>query len=315
MRVLIFTDVNAADSAMLFGETLRLATRHGLEIIGIVTSRPERFRFARGEKARRMVRRAMIAAGNRDVSFRSVFSPSIDSARLERRYGIPTFVPPGRDINQPEFVETLGRLRPDLALSYNCLGVFRRNLLDTVGQAVNYHAGLLPHYRGVMATAFSVLAGERESGFTFHRMTEKIDEGPILIEGSIAVLDSTGADLGRRKLAMALQALPRLFEKIAAKEPGRPPIGTGRYYSVHDWSALIHVDHPEDLTAAQLSRRIRAFGAVHLCIDGAVYPVTRLRAAGGGHRLAFRTVDGRLLAPDRFEGLPRAVHALAARWL
>jgi methionyl-tRNA formyltransferase len=300
---------------MLFGETLRLAKRRGLEIIGIVTSRPERFRVARGEWARRLARRALVAAGSRDVPFRTIFAPAIDSDRLERRHGIPTLVPPGRDINGPEFVETLRRLRPDLALSYNCLGIFRRNLLDTVGQAVNYHAGLLPHYRGVMATAFSVLAGERESGFTFHRMTEKIDEGPILIEGSVAVGDDTGAELGRRKLAMASEALPRLFEKIAAKEPGRSPIGTGRYYSVHDWSALIHVDHPEDLTAAQLSRRIRAFGAVQLRIDGAVYPVTRLRAASGGHGLAFRTVDGRLLVPDRFEGLPRAVHAFADRWL
>jgi len=66
MRVLIFTDVNAADSAMLFGETLRLATRHGLEIIGIVTSRPERFRFAlRPDDEEALVRERQVSGDER----------------------------------------------------------------------------------------------------------------------------------------------------------------------------------------------------------------------------------------------------------
>jgi methionyl-tRNA formyltransferase len=177
---------------------------------------------------------------------------------------------------------------------------------------VNYHSGLIPGYRGVMATAFSILAGETESGFTFHRMTERVDAGPILVQGSVPIAGAAAADVEQRKLDRAVAALPLVLDAIVAEDPGVPPIGHGRPFRIHDWTALIHVEHPEYLTAAQLKQRIRAFGIVNLAIEGIEYPVTRLRPAAFGEARAFRTADGLLLAPDRFEGLPWRLHRLSS---
>src|SRR6185369_9436459 len=100
------------------------------------------------------------------------------------------------------------------------LTIFRRPLLQVFAQAVNYHAGRLSRCRGVMATSFSVLAGEAESGFTFHRMKERVDAGPILEEGAVPIAGGTAAEVGRRKLALAVAAVPRMLDRVAAHDPG-----------------------------------------------------------------------------------------------
>lgn len=315
MRTLIFTDVNSPASARLIDGTVALArVFRDVEVVGIVTSRPERFRRDRVRSGKRFARGLLVAATNRQAPWHSLFAPAVDLARLQRRHGIRVLVPEARDPNDRHFVERLrGDVRAELALSYDCLTIFRQPLLATFAQAVNYHAGALPHYRGVMATSFSVLAGETHSGFTFHRMAERVDAGPILVEGSVPVAGGTGEEVGRRKLAAAVAALPEVLRKIAANDPGRMPQGTGRCFTARDWSALLHVDDPEAVTAEQLARRIRAFGVVHVRIAGSEYPVTRVRAARAGDRLAFSTADAKVLAPDRLEGLPLALHHLVGR--
>ncbi|HJQ99774.1 MAG TPA: formyltransferase family protein [Candidatus Polarisedimenticolaceae bacterium] len=277
-----------------------------------MTSRPERFRLDRVQAARRFIRRLLVAATNHDVSFGTVPACTIDLARLERERGIPLLVPDGGDPNDPRFVAQVSReLRPHVALSFECLSLFRGPLLSVFEQAVNYHSGLIPRYRGVMATSFSVFAGETESGFTFHRMTERVDDGPILAQGSVPVAGATAADVELRKLDRAIASLPRVLDAIVANEPGVPPVGRERPFRVHDWMALIRVEHPEYTTAAHLRQRIRAFGVVNLTIEGLEHPVTRLRPARPGQAGAFVTADGQLLAPDRFAGLPRLLYRLS----
>ena len=312
MRVVIFTDVQGAASARLIPAAVRgIRERGDIRLCGLVTARPARFRSTAPKRARRIVRAAIVAATDRANPFRGILAPWLDLERVARAERVPLLVPPSGDINDSTFVERLVReLSPTVALSIDCLGIFRAPLLAAFEQAVNYHAGLCPHYRGVMATGFSILRGERESGFTFHRMTDRIDGGPILVQGSVAIADLTAAEVGRRKLDRAVEAIPRVLAAVVARELGRPQEGSGSYFSVSDWQAMIRIEHPEVLTAAQIAHRLRAFGTLRLTIAGVEYPVTRLRAATGGAR-SFRCVDGARLAPDRYAGLPWLLHVLA----
>ena len=314
MRALIFTDVNGAVSARLIRATLRAASeREDFEVRGIVTSRPHRFAPGRVYDVKRILRQVLVAATNHDVPFHTALPSAIDLTSLSRRAGIPIVVPPTGDPNDPAFIETLRGLDAEVALSYDCLSVFRAPLLATFRQAVNYHAGLLSQFRGVMATSFAILAGAAESGFTFHRMTEQIDAGPILVEGAVPVAGETVLAVAARKLDLAVQAIPRVLEMIAAEAPGRRPESLGTLIQVRDWQALLHVSRPEDSTAAQLRQRIRAFGVVHIKIRGTEYPVTRLQSAGSSDVLAFRTADGLTLAPSRLDGLPRLLYRALAK--
>jgi hypothetical protein len=104
--------------------------------------------------------------------------------------GLPVLTPVGRDLNAPSFREELRhRWRPDAALSLGCLQVWSPELLGIFSTAINFHNGLLPDYRGLNATPWSLYNSEPETGYSFHHMTAGIDEGAVVVDGAFAVPD------------------------------------------------------------------------------------------------------------------------------
>jgi len=312
MRIVIFTDANTVVTARLLRSMGSLAEAGDHRLVGVVTTAPEAFASRGLSAARAKMLRAVIAAANPEFRLSELRDMRLDLFRWARRRGIPILVPSTGDPNDPNFVrEMVARLRPDAALSFYSRHRFGRRLRCVFAQAVNFHDGLLPDYRGVMATSFSIFTGESRSGLTFHHMSGKIDRGPVLLQETVQIDErSTLDEVSRAKSLRAAAALPRALELMAAGDPGRPQSGEGRYFSGHDWMALTHLSQPANATAKQILRRIRAFGVVHLTIDGETYPVTRLRPARPGERRAFRTADTALLRPDRFRGLPRLYYRL-----
>ncbi|MFQ5797530.1 MAG: methionyl-tRNA formyltransferase [Bacteroidota bacterium] len=96
----------------------------------------------------------------------------------------------GRNLNvlQPEslkdsaFIESLRRLRPDLAVvvAFRILPqeVFT---LPTHG-SINLHASLLPRYRGAAPIQWAIMNGEKETGVTTFFLQEKVDTGNIILQ-------------------------------------------------------------------------------------------------------------------------------------
>jgi methionyl-tRNA formyltransferase len=316
VRALVFTDANIPATVDLVGATLRLAAaRSDLEVCAIVTARPRAFRRSRSAGANRLLRAGVVAVTNPGRRFDGARHRRLSAEQLRHRHGAPVITPTDGGLNGPGFRARLTReFRPDIALTYYCGTIFKQPLLDLFDQVVNYHDGLLPAYRGVGATSFSIYAGESQSGFVFHRMVERIDAGPVLVQGAVPVdHGATLADVVRRKIVAAVAALPTVIDRVMARDPGTPPVGRGSYFSLGDVDALRIVERPHEHTARELQRRIRAFGTVYFRIAGVRYPVTRLRAVRSPSARSIRTVDGALLVPDRCADLPMALFDLGRR--
>ncbi len=85
-------------------------------------------------------------------------------------------------INSPESLARIREFAPDLVLSIRYGGILREEVigLPRLG-VVNLHSGVLPDYRGVMATFRAMLAGESELGATLHYIEDaSIDTGGVL---------------------------------------------------------------------------------------------------------------------------------------
>ncbi|HXE80310.1 MAG TPA: formyltransferase family protein [Vicinamibacterales bacterium] len=236
--------------------------------------------------------------------------------RLARRHGVPLVVPPRHDVNDERVAEHLARrLGATLALSVGCLAIFRSPLLSTFDVVVNYHDGALPHYRGLGATAWSIYRGEQQSGFTFHRMVERIDAGAILVQGAVPIApDATGAQVSRLKTQAAAAAMPVVLAKMVARDPGTEQPAGGRYFSGRDRRALITIEDPAAVDWPDLQQRLRAFGRLVMTLDGRRWDVTALERIEDGRPrpLAFVTRDGVAAMPVRFSDLPRWLY-LATR--
>lgn len=111
--------------------------------------------------------------------------------------------------------------------------ILKEPLLSTprVG-CVNTHSSLLPRHRGPNPFAAAVLAGDTETGVTFHGIDAGIDTGPILDQTAFAVGPrDTAAAVYRKACDAARDRVAEVLDRIARDGiAGRPqPEGEGGY--------------------------------------------------------------------------------------
>ena len=78
------------------------------------------------------------------------------------------------------------------------------------GRMLNIHPSLLPKYPGLDTHARALAAGDAEAGCTVHLVTEGVDEGPILDQAAVPVVEGdTPRTLAQRVLAAEHDLYPR----------------------------------------------------------------------------------------------------------
>lgn len=254
-----------------------------------------------------------------ELTRRRIFPLPINLKHAARRYHFELNVPPGGDFNDAGFISELQKIpAPVSALSFFCLQRFGSELLETFDHAVNYHNGLLPHYRGRKVTAWSIYNGEMQTGYTFHHMTQEFDEGPILIEGAVPVSTGQSAlDMDMLKAVAAAKQIRNLLEMIQNGETGETQRGGGAYHSMKKRQELTTINDPSSLSSRELMRRLRAFGKLEIRIDGEWCTVSKLRTVpepkSGQSRFCFGTADGQVMKAVRFDYLPHCLYTVAER--
>jgi len=100
-----------------------------------------------------------------------------------------------QSINQPEYIEQVRAIAPDLIVSVAAPEIFKPELLriPRLG-CINIHSGRLPTYRGMMPTFWQMLRGEPAVTITVHRMAEKLDAGDVLATRLFAIKRSDSLD-------------------------------------------------------------------------------------------------------------------------
>lgn len=124
--------------------------------------------------------------------------------------------------NDPAFPRLLVRLEVGVVLVASWGERLAGRVLGTEGVCfVNCHPSLLPAHRGANPYASVIRAGERETGVTFHLMTDQIDAGPVLLRARVPVHDTdTGGSLRERCAACARSLVPALIERLRADPRG-----------------------------------------------------------------------------------------------
>lgn len=86
------------------------------------------------------------------------------------------------NINSPEGMAVFAATQPDLVLSIRYGKILKSPVIQLAKHGVlNLHSGLLPDYRGVMATFWAMLNDEQHIGTTLHYIPDSgIDTGDIL---------------------------------------------------------------------------------------------------------------------------------------
>jgi len=155
-------------------------------------------------------------------------------AGVAGHHGIPILRPPS--VNAPEFVaDVRERLRPDLIVSVAASQIFREPLLAIPSRGcVNIHGALLPRYRGMLPSFWTLLNGEREGGVTVHYMSAGIDDGRIIEQRRFPIhADDTVETLIGRSKALGAEVLSDVLARIKQGNVLTYPnnAAEGTYYS------------------------------------------------------------------------------------
>jgi len=150
-----------------------------------------------------------------------------------RRRDIKTFEP--SNLKDPAFIATVHKLKPDLFIAAGYALILSKEVLGIPRLlAANFHASLLPDYRGKHPVFWTLRGGEKWAGLTVHVMDAGIDTGDVIYQVKVRTRrDDTVAALYDRIMDRSVGLVGRLVaDAINGRIPRRPqPVNKGSYYS------------------------------------------------------------------------------------
>lgn len=132
-----------------------------------------------------------------------------------RELGLPVLQPV--KLRDPEFVEALRALRPDLGI------VIAFRMLPEIVWAMprlgtfNLHASLLPQYRGAAPINWAIINGKTETGVTTFLLNHEIDKGAILDQVRVPIgPEDTVGTMYERLMNIGTSLVTQTVDRIAA---------------------------------------------------------------------------------------------------
>lgn len=119
-------------------------------------------------------------------------------------------------LNIPETIKLLKDLNPDLFIVIAYGQILSQDILDVPKIfSINVHASLLPRYRGAAPINWAIINGEKETGISVIKMTNKMDAGDIILQERIDIAkDDTVITLEDKLSGLAAQLLLTSFKSI-----------------------------------------------------------------------------------------------------
>ncbi|KPP80414.1 MAG: phosphoribosylglycinamide formyltransferase 1 PurN [Oceanicaulis sp. HLUCCA04] len=137
------------------------------------------------------------ASDNYPARIAAVISNRPDAYGLKRakEAGIPAIAIDHKAYETREdFEDALDSALREAGAEFVCLAGFMRILTAGFvnrwdGRMINIHPSLLPKFKGVDTHARAIAAGESEHGCTVHWVTPGMDEGPVIAQARVPVLE------------------------------------------------------------------------------------------------------------------------------
>ena len=178
--------------------------------------------------------------------------------RVALEHGITVMQP--SSFKEPEVIESLARLRPDVIVVAAFGMILPREVLAIPPlRCLNIHPSLLPRHRGPSPVQGAILAGDEWTGVSIILMEEGVDTGAILSQRKVAIESQDTAESLAEKLAQASaqlleETLPRWYSRSLVPRPQEEQGATyTRLFSKEDGEIDWH------LSAVDVWRRVRAF--------------------------------------------------------
>jgi phosphoribosylglycinamide formyltransferase-1 len=178
----------------------------------------------RGSNMRALIERAKTPAFPAEIALVLSNRPDAAGLAFAKENGIASAVVDHKIFaGREEFERSMQALLELHRIEYICLAGFMRLLTPWFieqwrGRMLNIHPALLPSYRGLDTHQRALADGVKIHGCTVHFVVPAMDEGPIIAQAAVAVLDAdTPASLAHRVLEQEHLIYPAALERVASE--------------------------------------------------------------------------------------------------
>lgn len=150
--------------------------------------------------------------------------PDAPGLALAEAEGVPVERLSAKVLGKAAFFEALDTRLREAAIDYIALAGFMRILPQHFverwqGRILNIHPSLLPKYKGLDTHRRALEAGDRSGGCSVHVVTPELDDGPVLGQTEVVILDGDTPDsLAERVLIAEHQLYHRTLAAYVSRE-------------------------------------------------------------------------------------------------
>jgi len=177
----------------------------------------------RGSNMGALISAALVPSYPAEIAL--VISNRPDAKGLERaqEFSIPTAVVDHKDFqgDREAFEKAIDEVLHEHKIELVALAGFMRILTPYLvnawsGRMINIHPALLPSFKGLATHERALEEGVKLHGATVHFVSAEMDDGPIIMQGAVPVLDQDTPDaLAARVLDVEHRLYPRALELVA----------------------------------------------------------------------------------------------------
>ena len=155
-----------------------------------------------------------------------VISNKADAYGLKRaeNAGIETIILSHKDYeNRAAFDDAVHAELVKCGIEFVCLAGYMRLLSAEFvrkwqNKMLNIHPSLLPAFKGLDAMGQALAAGVKETGCTVHWVTEQMDEGPVVLQKAVPILDGDDEEtLAPRLHAAEHEIYPKALRMVLSR--------------------------------------------------------------------------------------------------
>lgn len=131
-----------------------------------------------------------------------------------KKYGIP--IVQYKSVNDKKFIDYIKNENISVVVSVAASEIFKKEVLQAPPLGcINMHSGPLPKYRGMMPSFWTLFNKEEYAWVTIHMMTEKLDDGPIILQDKFKIKDGeTYNSLARRSKEFGAELMCKALNSL-----------------------------------------------------------------------------------------------------
>jgi hypothetical protein len=279
IKIVIFGDLNNIISRILFWQMMKLSKEKNIEIKKFYDTSKKKESLLKNIISFIFIKIFNPINHNFFFNNTGIFIKSFSNITVQN-------VP---NINEKKFVENLYLCKYDYAFSFCCNQIFKKKTLKCFKKAVNYHSSILPYYRGLNSTLWSIFFREKYTGYTFHYINSKIDNGKIIIKDKFKIdYKSSYKKIEILKTILAKNSLRKVLNLVFKNYKGNTPSKKGSYYGKKDIRKITTYREIKNLKL--IKKVIDIWGGIIFIKNNKKFYITKINDYGHISRISYYPV-------------------------